>query len=150
MMDERTIRAKVKTNMPVAPGVLLDVIGSMGYQLHGKKAALIASGLVCEDWFPNGERDSRGRTLRHKKLFRDGRRIESRDWGNDRFSIYVNWSAGDQEALDAICGLETNLQNVGSEAGTSAKLADPRLKDKIASVPSNVVYLDDFRCNREG
>jgi hypothetical protein len=67
-----------------------------GYYLQGKKDALIRAGLVREEWFPTGERDSRGRVIRRRKVEHEGRWIRVIDQGSH---IYVGVDYSERELI---------------------------------------------------
>lgn len=84
----------------VAPGVVR-TDWFWGYCLEGTKEDLLRAGFAKDEWFPSGERDKRGRVVRTKKLEVDGRLIECRQEGKERFRVYVHHSERERELAEA-------------------------------------------------
>lgn len=83
----------------VAPGVTRLELG-WGYGLRGKKEALLQTGLVQPQWFPNGEKDTRGRTIRTRKMRHEDKQTMCRDLGGERFYIAVTYTDRELEIRD--------------------------------------------------
>ena len=78
------------THTVPAPGVVrIDCY--WGYDVEGKKAALIAAGQAEEAWFPDGKsRDPRGRVVRTLRVVHEGRKVTISQKGNgDCFALRV-------------------------------------------------------------
>jgi len=75
----------------VAPGVTREdcPLGN-SYRLHGGKDALIASGLVKPEWFPDGPWGKRSKKIRHRHTDEDGRRILCREDSPGRFYVSID------------------------------------------------------------
>lgn len=78
----------------VAPGVSLRDC-DWGCYLTGSKDALLGARLARSEWFPAGERDSAGRTIRMKKTKHEGRQILCRERRNGTYFVGIHFLAED-------------------------------------------------------